>query len=71
MFKRFIICLIGLYQQCCKNIFLPKCRFIPSCSNYTKEAIAKYGVFKGSSMAAFRILRCNPFNKTTGWDPVK
>ena len=45
------------------------CRFYPSCSQYTYEAIEKYGVIKGSLMGAWRILRCNPFNPG-GHDPV-
>jgi len=45
------------------------CRFYPSCSHYGYQAIYKYGVFKGGLMAAWRVLRCNPFNKG-GIDPV-
>ena len=45
------------------------CRFYPSCSHYGYQAIYKYGVIKGGLMAAWRILRCNPFNKG-GIDPV-
>jgi len=45
------------------------CRFYPSCSQYTYEAIEKYGIIKGSFMGAWRILRCNPFNPG-GHDPV-
>ncbi len=47
----------------------PSCRFIPTCSEYAFEAIGKYGAFKGGLMAAWRILRCNPFCKG-GYDPV-
>lgn len=39
------------------------CRFHPTCSNYAKEAILKYGMIKGGQMAAWRILRCNPWSK--------
>lgn len=45
------------------------CRFYPSCSHYGYQAIYKYGVIKGGLMAAWRVLRCNPFNKG-GVDPV-
>jgi putative membrane protein insertion efficiency factor len=45
------------------------CRFYPSCSHYGYQAIYKYGVFKGSWMAIWRVLRCNPFNPG-GYDPV-
>lgn len=45
------------------------CRFHPTCSEYTIQAIEKYGTFKGVGMGIWRILRCNPFNKG-GFDPV-
>lgn len=45
------------------------CRFYPSCSHYGYQAIYKYGVIKGSVMAVWRIMRCNPFNPG-GYDPV-
>ncbi len=45
------------------------CRFYPTCSQYTYEAIEKYGVIKGGAMGAWRIMRCNPFNPG-GFDPV-
>jgi putative membrane protein insertion efficiency factor len=46
------------------------CRFYPTCSHYGYQAIYKYGVLKGSVMATWRVLRCNPFNPG-GYDPVK
>ncbi len=45
------------------------CRFHPTCSQYTYEAIEKYGVIKGGAMGVWRIMRCNPFNPG-GFDPV-
>jgi putative membrane protein insertion efficiency factor len=45
------------------------CRFYPSCSHYGYQAIYKYGALKGSLMAVWRVLRCNPFNPG-GYDPV-
>lgn len=48
----------------------PRCKYIPTCSQYALDAIEKYGVIKGSLKAIFRILRCNPFSKG-GFDPVK
>ena len=71
--KKFCIFLINFYQ---KNIskFLEykniRCKYYPSCSEYTKQAIEKYGAFKGSIIGAKRILRCNPFSKG-GYDPLK
>ena len=46
------------------------CRFTPTCSEYTYQAIDKYGLIKGGIKGAYRILRCNPFNKG-GYDPVE
>lgn len=46
------------------------CKFKPTCSEYTYEAILKYGLIKGAIMGSWRILRCNPFSKG-GDDPVK
>lgn len=46
------------------------CRFYPTCSHYGYQAIYKYGLIKGGLKAAWRILRCNPFNQG-GYDPVK
>ena len=46
------------------------CKYCPTCSQYTYDAIDKYGIFKGSAMGSWRILRCNPFSKG-GEDPVK
>lgn len=62
--------LIRLYQRTLSRA-LPAdtCRFYPSCSRYGFQAIEKYGVFKGGWLAAWRVLRCNPFNPG-GYDPV-
>ncbi len=46
------------------------CKFNPSCSAYSYEAIEKYGVLKGGLMSVWRILRCNPFTKPGTYDPV-
>jgi putative membrane protein insertion efficiency factor len=62
--------LIRFYQLFISPIFPPSCRFEPSCSQYTYEAIAKYGIIKGGWMGIWRILRCNPFNRG-GYDPVQ
>ncbi len=45
------------------------CRYIPTCSQYALEALEKHGAFKGTLLAVWRILRCNPFSKG-GYDPV-
>jgi len=67
--KRLAIALIRFYQRWISPIIPPTCRFEPTCSSYTIEAIQKKGFVKGSLMGAWRILRCNPFCKG-GYDPV-
>lgn len=66
MLKFISIKLIKFYQN---HISIKNCRFIPSCSQYTIEAILKHGFFKGILLGAWRILRCNPFSKG-GFDKV-
>jgi putative membrane protein insertion efficiency factor len=65
-----LLALIRLYQATISR-GLPEgtCRFYPSCSHYGYQAIYKYGAFKGSVMATWRVIRCNPFNPG-GFDPV-
>lgn len=46
------------------------CRYIPTCSQYAIEALEKYGAAKGTYLAVKRILRCHPFSKRSGYDPV-
>jgi len=61
---------IRLYQATFSRTLPPDtCRFYPTCSHYGYQAIYKYGALKGGLMAAWRILRCNPFNRG-GFDPV-
>ena len=61
--KRMVICLIKLYQMYISPRFKARCKYYPTCSNYAIQAIDKYGIIKGSIMAVFRIIRCNPFSK--------
>jgi len=48
----------------------PSCRFVPTCSEYARDAIEKYGALRGTGMAIWRLLRCQPFC-AGGYDPVK
>lgn len=66
--KKFILKLIDIYQKTPGN-FHNNCRFIPTCSNYAKEAIERYGAFRGSILALKRVLRCHPLG-SSGYDPV-
>jgi len=71
IFRFPILALIILYQKTLsKAIPGNTCRFYPSCSHYSYQAIYKYGVIRGGLMGTWRILRCNPFSKG-GFDPVK
>ena len=76
--KWFLLKLIRFYQNTLSLDHGPMknrypagfCRFQPSCSQYTYEAIEKYGAAKGSWLGFKRVMRCNPWNKG-GYDPVK
>ena len=58
------------YQKLISPMLPPDtCRFYPSCSHYAYQAVYKYGAIKGSFMAGWRVLRCNPFNPG-GFDPI-
>lgn len=70
MIARFVILLVRIYQMTLSRILPDSCIFTPSCSEYAAQAFAKYGFFKGVALAVWRILRCNPFNKNGGYDPV-
>jgi hypothetical protein len=65
-----LLALIRAYQMTLsRGLPANTCRFYPSCSHYGYQSIYKYGALKGSWMAAWRIIRCNPFNPG-GYDPV-
>ncbi|MCR5222661.1 MAG: membrane protein insertion efficiency factor YidD [Lachnospiraceae bacterium] len=67
--KNILIFLIKFYQKYISGLKRTKCPYFPTCSQYGLEAIEKYGALKGSLLAIWRILRCNPFSKG-GYDPV-
>lgn len=67
--KRAMMKAIRFYQTSVSPLCLPRCRYIPTCSEYTMEAIEKYGAIKGGWLGLKRILRCHPFRKG-GYDPV-
>jgi putative membrane protein insertion efficiency factor len=64
------IALIKAYRRVISPMLPASCRFTPSCSLYTLQAIEKYGLLRGGWMGARRLLRCHPFSKG-GFDPVK
>jgi len=68
--KFLVLDLLGVYKAAVSPFLPPACRFEPTCSEYTRQAVEKYGAFKGTWMGIKRLLRCQPFCKG-GHDPVK
>jgi putative membrane protein insertion efficiency factor len=67
--RKVAVALITLYQHTISPLLGPTCRFEPSCSAYTKEAVEKYGVVHGAWLGVKRISRCHPLH-AGGYDPV-
>ncbi len=67
--QKFLLCLIRAYQLTLSPLFGKHCRFTPSCSNYAKAAIERYGIWRGSWLGIKRIARCQPFCEG-GHDPL-
>ncbi|PSB20080.1 membrane protein insertion efficiency factor YidD [Phormidesmis priestleyi ULC007] len=67
--KLLLIGLVRGYRVFISPLFLPSCRFQPTCSQYAIEALDRHGVLKGSWLATRRICRCHPFS-SGGYDPV-
>lgn len=67
--SKVLIAVVRVYQVVISPLVGPRCRFYPSCSNYAIEAMRVHGALRGSGMAAWRVLRCNPLSNG-GLDPV-
>jgi putative membrane protein insertion efficiency factor len=67
--RRPAIALIRGYQRWISPLLAPRCKYYPSCSEYAVQAIGRYGILRGSVLATWRLLRCNPFSHG-GYDPV-
>ncbi len=61
---------VKFYRACISPLLPPSCRFTPTCSQYALEALRVHGALKGSWLIIWRLLRCNPFNRHVGYDPV-
>jgi len=67
--KYILIFFIKLYRMFLSPLFPPSCRFYPTCSQYSIEALTKFGVIKGGWMSLKRVGKCHPFHPG-GYDPV-
>ena len=73
MLKKIFLFIIILYQRLVSPYLPQSCRFQPTCSEYAKEAIEKYGIIKGVTLASKRLARCHPIKflgGSEGYDPV-
>lgn len=64
-----MVMLINLYQMMISPLLPKSCRFYPTCSEYTKQSLEKYGFWHGLTLGLKRFLRCHPFNPG-GYDPI-
>tara|TARA_S200000501_G_scaffold250015_1_gene234219 strand:+ start:387 stop:599 length:213 start_codon:yes stop_codon:yes gene_type:complete len=69
MIKYLLLKLISFYKSFLSPYFSGNCKYEPSCSNYSHQAINKHGAFKGSFLTILRLVKCNPFTRG-GYDPI-
>ncbi len=67
--QRYLVALIRLYQWLISPLLGPRCRFLPTCSEYAVEAVTRHGAWRGSLLAFRRVGRCHPWHPG-GLDPV-
>lgn len=67
--KKILMALIRFYRRSISPNTPPSCKYIPTCSEYALTAVERFGACRGSLLAVWRILRCNPFSRG-GYDPV-
>lgn len=67
--SKILVALIRVYQIVISPLIPPRCKYYPSCSQYAIDAIRVHGALRGTRMAVWRLLRCNPFSNG-GLDPV-
>lgn len=69
MMRSLALLLLRFYKRFLSPLLPPMCRFEPTCSVYTMQAVEKYGALRGTWLGIRRLARCHPFNPG-GWDPV-
>lgn len=69
-FTNLVISLINLYKYLISPLLGNNCRYLPTCSEYTKESVKKFGIIYGIWLGLKRIIRCHPWGKS-GYDPIK
>jgi uncharacterized protein len=67
--KLLMLLLLRGYKWAISPLFLPACRYVPTCSEYAIEAVERYGAVRGGLMGLWRLMRCHPFVRG-GYDPV-
>ena len=67
--RKLLLAMIGFYQRAISPFTPASCRFHPSCSEYARQAVGRFGAVRGSGLAVRRIFRCHPFG-SRGYDPV-
>jgi len=66
---RALVALLAVYKRLISPLLPPACKFHPTCSEYARDAVVRYGAARGSWLAMRRLLRCRPFS-AGGYDPV-
>ncbi|MEG1520448.1 MAG: membrane protein insertion efficiency factor YidD [Clostridia bacterium] len=67
--KKLALAIIRFYKRYISSSLATNCRYTPTCSIYGMQAIEEWGVFRGTLLALFRVIRCNPFSKG-GYNPI-